>query len=634
MSTISLCMIVKNEERCLARCLESVKDFVHEIIIVDTGSTDKTVEIAREFTDSVYYFEWTDDFAEARNFALQYATSDYILQLDADEWLGEGRDYLKLPLDRDYYFLRIRNDIGSGFAEFHQFVRLFKNDPLLQYEGALHEQINLLKHDNLTFDFMKVLIHHDGYTNAVVQSKDKNERNMKIIKEEVKANPSAFNYHNLGMQLAFENRHEEALEALKKSFSMAPNLSFTPRVLAFIIKSLTELHRFKEAVEVCKDSALLYPNKSDFTFRLGLIYEHLNYTEDAISCFKKCLEIGEDPDMIQFSNHEGTGSFMAHGKLAELYTRQSKHNEAKAHFIEAVKEAPDLLYLLKVFIDLYPNLIGRDFVDAVVKIWPLDETKRLEQMIAVLYRLRHPGAYDLIRCYRVEAPTEVEAWVAIVDNDYMASKNLWNSTSKINEEHGRDLMLLSFLLQDNELIQENRKIFNFRDKEWKWWNQLVSREQPAAEIKITSEIEKYWGWLCEDLLSLKKYEEIERLININNEPILRYLMSSHLYKHGFNELALDVVVESSKNDENEKIYSLVRNILRDLGQVDDAIYYAVQTYQLNPCYSNAYELFMLYVTNQMKQEAEEVLMHLRKMEPESLWASNVEIDRLMIGSKS
>ena len=104
MSTISLCMIVKNEERCLARCLESVKDFVHEIIIVDTGSTDKTVEIAREFTDSVYYFEWTDDFAEARNFALQYATSDYILQLDADEWLGEGRDHLKLPLDRDYYF--------------------------------------------------------------------------------------------------------------------------------------------------------------------------------------------------------------------------------------------------------------------------------------------------------------------------------------------------------------------------------------------------------------------------------------------------------------------------------------------------------------------------------------------------
>ena len=200
---------------------------------------------------------------------------------------------------------------------------------------------------------------------------------------------------------------------------------------------------------------------------------------------------------------------MAHGKLAELYTRQSKHNEAKAHFIEAVKEAPDLLYLLKVFIDLYPNLIGRDFVDAVVKIWPLDETKRLEQMIAVLYRLRHPGAYDLIRCYRVEASTEVEAWVAIVDNDYMSSKNLWNSTSKINEEHGRDLMLLSFLLQDNELIQENRSIFNFRDKEWKWWNQLVSREQPAAEIKITSDIEKYWGWLCEDLLSLKSMKRLK-----------------------------------------------------------------------------------------------------------------------------
>lgn len=624
MSSISLCMIVKNEERCLARCLESVKDFVQEIIIVDTGSTDSTVEIAKQYTNQIYSFEWTNDFAEARNYALQYATCDYILQLDADEWIGEGGENLSLSLDRDYYFLRIRNDVGSGFAEFHQFVRLFRNDPLLKYEGALHEQINLLKHNNLSFDFMKVLIHHDGYTNAVVQSKDKNERNMKIIIEEVKANPSAFNYHNLGMQLSFENRHEEALEALKKSYSIASNLSFTPRVLAFIVKSLTELNRFKEAIDVCRDSSLLYPTKSDFPFRLGLIYEHLDYIEDAIACFKKCLEIGESPDVIQFSNHEGTGSFMAHGKLAELYTKKSDFAAAKLHFIEAVKDAPDLLYLLKVFVDLYPTLNGTDFVEALVSLWPFDETKRLEQMIAVLYRLRHPGAYDLIKCYRVEIPLEVEAWVATVESDYNRSIKLWNTSKNINEEHGRDILLLSFLLQENKLLQTYKNIFNFREKEFKWWSQLLLREA-LSEISITPDLEKYWGWLCEDLVTLKKYDELEVLVGISKAPLLRYYIALSLNKYGFSELALNVVVESHKQEENEKVYTLVRNILRDLGQTNDAIYYALEAYKINQSYSNAYELFLLLKKNQMINEAEEILSQMRKVEPASPWAMSMNV---------
>ncbi|HTG69016.1 MAG TPA: glycosyltransferase family 2 protein, partial [Candidatus Udaeobacter sp.] len=90
MITISLCMIVKNEEQVLDRCLNSVKDLVDEIVIVDTGSTDSTKEIAANYTDRIFHFEWIDDFSAARNYSFRHATKDYILWLDADDLLQEN----------------------------------------------------------------------------------------------------------------------------------------------------------------------------------------------------------------------------------------------------------------------------------------------------------------------------------------------------------------------------------------------------------------------------------------------------------------------------------------------------------------------------------------------------------------
>jgi len=93
--TISLCMIVRDAERTIARCLDSVKDAVDEIVVVDTGSADRTREIVSRYTDRIYDFPWIDDFAAARNFSFERATKDYILWLDADDYLDEeNRDKL------------------------------------------------------------------------------------------------------------------------------------------------------------------------------------------------------------------------------------------------------------------------------------------------------------------------------------------------------------------------------------------------------------------------------------------------------------------------------------------------------------------------------------------------------------
>lgn len=149
MSTISLCMIVKNEQAVLERCLSSVADLVDEIIIVDTGSTDETKAIAALYTDKVYDFEWIDDFAAARNHSLDLASMDYILWLDADDVLEEidrvqFRE-LKLALNPSIHMVMMRYHVAfdaAGNPTFSYYrERLLRRDQGYRFEGAIHEAI-------------------------------------------------------------------------------------------------------------------------------------------------------------------------------------------------------------------------------------------------------------------------------------------------------------------------------------------------------------------------------------------------------------------------------------------------------------------------------------------------------------
>ncbi len=149
MATISLCMIVKNEEEVLGRCLDSAKSFADEIIIVDTGSTDRTKEIAAEYTDQVYDFEWTDDFSAARNESFAHATMDYCMWLDADDMVtGEQQEKLiklKDTISSDTavvmmkYVMGFDSDDKPTFSYYRE--RLLKNGCGFRWQGRVHEAI-------------------------------------------------------------------------------------------------------------------------------------------------------------------------------------------------------------------------------------------------------------------------------------------------------------------------------------------------------------------------------------------------------------------------------------------------------------------------------------------------------------
>jgi len=144
MTTIGASLIVKNEEVMLEKCLKSLKGF-DEIVVLDTGSTDKTCEIARKFTDKVYenVYEWNDDFAEARNKALSYNTTDWVFFIDADEWLGKGAiSHIRkaIPKIKQVASFTAMDNVSQLFKT----VRLVKRTPKIYWKGAIHNFLNTL----------------------------------------------------------------------------------------------------------------------------------------------------------------------------------------------------------------------------------------------------------------------------------------------------------------------------------------------------------------------------------------------------------------------------------------------------------------------------------------------------------
>src|SRR5579859_3451807 len=181
---LSLALIAKNESRCLARCLRSIQSIIDEIVVVDTGSTDETVSIARQFDAKVFPFTWVDDFSAARNFALEQTTGSWILVLDADEHASEAlASEIAQFTTRELAIgkLRIVSDFcrnGQTFRSQSFVSRLFPRGA--RFEGRIHEQlISPLPRLNLKGDLW-----HDGYLET-----DKSDRNIKLLTRELQNTP-------------------------------------------------------------------------------------------------------------------------------------------------------------------------------------------------------------------------------------------------------------------------------------------------------------------------------------------------------------------------------------------------------------------------------------------------------------
>ena len=260
MTSISLCMIVKNEEKHLERCLTSVRDVVDEIVIVDTGSDDKTLEIADSFNANIHHFKWNNDFSSARNFALSKCQSDWILYLDADEELNSNsvNELITIINGKLAAVNCVVKSLTSNDAKFGvmKYPRLFPNDPRIKFEGKVHEQIQTsLNNNNIPLVDSGIEIIHYGYILDEDSANKKLERNLALLQSNKKNNP--YDKLKLAQTLHSLKRYDEA----EVNFSSVIN----DRATEVKIKSIALLHY----------SILLF-EKNDLKKSLEVVVKGLN----------------------------------------------------------------------------------------------------------------------------------------------------------------------------------------------------------------------------------------------------------------------------------------------------------------------------------------------------------------------
>ncbi|MCL4423913.1 MAG: glycosyltransferase [Firmicutes bacterium] len=337
---LSLCMIVKDEEENLPRCLASVQGVVDEIIVVDTGSSDRTVEIARSYGARVFYHPWSGNFSEARNVSLEKARGRWILFLDADEELvkedGPKLRALLEGTDKDGFLLRETNYIGekAGLeAVLHPAFRLFRNHPKHRFRGAVHEQIlSAVQEKGGQVGSAPIRLNHYGYLSQPTIDKNKIQRNLEIILRTVEKNPKdSFMRFNLGVEYMRLSDWERALENFKASFMSLRGLDvgYASVLVRNIVLCLHQLRRHEEALQVIDEADPAYPDFTDLEYLRGLILFDMGRYSEAVAAFRRCLEKGESAET--HISQQGVGSFKAGYSLGLAYQQLGdKTNAVKA----------------------------------------------------------------------------------------------------------------------------------------------------------------------------------------------------------------------------------------------------------------------------------------------------------------
>lgn len=343
--SLSACMIVKNEEKFLAQCLTSIKDAVDEIIIVDTGSTDKTIEIAQSFHAKIYCHPWKNSFSDARNHSLSYAKCDWILQIDADETLDqEDIPLLHKLICRDSYnaiFVAIYSELPGGLSK-HYYTRIFRRGKAY-FEGIVHNQLIF---EGASFQ-SEIRFYHYGYNLTEQEMKNKYKRTGDLLRRQLVGDPDNLfimtnlirNYRN---EFNFNKVIELGEKGLKLSESQTDSNSKNQRQRIYIdlVYAFINTNQLDKAEKICTEAIKENHDSLDILFVMGEVSLRKEKFNDALIYFKKYLIIkdreNKEPAFNLFIVDAYYYEHKAYDNIGVCYEKLNLFDEAEVAYKKAI----------------------------------------------------------------------------------------------------------------------------------------------------------------------------------------------------------------------------------------------------------------------------------------------------------
>jgi glycosyltransferase involved in cell wall biosynthesis len=370
-------MIVRNEEKMLPDCLQSVKDYVMEIIIVDTGSTDRTKEIAEEYGCRIIDFSWQDDFAMARNVALDNCTQPFILSIDADERLINPIILSKLclnsPLLAGGWLVHLISEAVRPDGAIDKFVtnllRFFRNDPRIRFRGIIHEQIHYsildlgMQIQNSPLEFI-----HLGYSSDKNDMPTKQLRNLKLLNKVIQKNPDSYNYFQRGKTYLALNELQKADSDLAEAMKLIDNNNvLLPQILNFGALVATRLGLKDIAKQRAEMSLKIIPKQAFAYFVLAELYFEANIFKEALDNYLKLDEMQTTQDLHAMiaGDYRMPSAELAY-KIGKCYLELKDFESSERFFIIGNQFNPRDINILAGLANIY--FLNGNFVASLEKL--------------------------------------------------------------------------------------------------------------------------------------------------------------------------------------------------------------------------------------------------------------------------
>jgi tetratricopeptide (TPR) repeat protein len=349
---VSLCMIVRDNAGTLEACLRSIRPWVDEMVVVDTGSRDDTPRIAERLGTRVFHFPWCDDFSAARNESLRHARGQWIFWMDSDDTidLDCGRKLRELvtgPTDASVlgYVMQVHcpgpGEGGRADVTVVDHVKLFRNLPALRFEGRIHEQIlpAIRRADGKTA-WTDLFVTHSGYDHTPEGQEKKKERDLRLLHlEHGERGEHPFTLFNLGMTYADVGRHREAVDYLKRSIAHStPGESHLRKAYALLVSAHAQLGEREAARVACAEGLRLFPEDAELRFRRAILLHESGRLQEAADTYLTLL--GQETARYFTSVDPGIRGFKARQNLAVVYADLGDLARAEEQWRQVVAEVP------------------------------------------------------------------------------------------------------------------------------------------------------------------------------------------------------------------------------------------------------------------------------------------------------